>query len=392
MRQRVLFAICEMSGGGSERQILGILKHLDRQRFQPELYVVSAQGELLDEVPSDVPVHIFERRNTAQIGRLPGSGYRAQARDLAEVLEERQISLIYDRTHHMTLLTSAATRIRPTPRISVIVTNPQLDFAANPERFRWIKRRLLRRGYRNADIVAAVSEGARTSAAGYFRIPLNRIETVHNFFDIDRIDRSAREELPDSFGKNEDCFRVVAAGRLHPAKGFDVLIDAVRTAVRDYGHGRLSLIILGAGQDRSRLERQIRETQLEKHVRLAGFQKNPLSFYRRSDLFVLSSRYEGMPNVLVEAMLCGVPVLSTDCASGPEEILQQGRFGRLVPVEDSSALAAAINDAIRNYPQWQQRVSEAREYIVERYSVEAGIERTVRLFERAAAVFRERKR
>jgi glycosyltransferase involved in cell wall biosynthesis len=389
MKQRVLFAIDEMSGGGSQRQILGILKHLNRQNFEPELYVVSDHGELLSEVPADVPIHIFERRHSAPIGRLPGSGFRARARDLAKLLDERQIQLIYDRTYHTTLITGAATRKRPTPRISVIVTDPKLDFDTNPERFRRIKRRLLRNAYRDADVVAAVSEGVRTAAAAYHRIPLDRIETVYNFFDVDQIDRLSRQELPGQQARDKNVFGVAAAGRLHRQKGFDVLIAAAREVVHEYGHQQFSLVILGTGESRSQLEQQLREARLEAHVQLAGFQINPLPIYRDSDLFVLSSRYEGMPNALVEAMLCEVPVISTDCPSGPSEILQGGQLGGLVPVEDASALAAAIDDAITNHPQWQQRSEEARARIVERFSAESGIERVAELFERAIARFGE---
>ena len=392
MKQRVLFAICEMSGGGSQRQILGILKNLNRQQFEPELYVVSDHGELLSEVPDDVPVHIFERRHSAPIGRLPGSGFRARARDLANLLDERQIQLIYDRTYHMTLITAAATRQRPTPRISVIVTDPKLDFETNPERFRTIKRRLLRNAYRDADIVAAVSEGVRTAAADYHRIPQDRIETVYNFFDVDQIDQLSRKKLPGKGERSKDDFCVTAAGRLHRQKGFDVLIEAAREVVHGYGHQHLSMVIFGTGESRVQLEQQIRDARLEDHVRLVGFHINPLPIYRDSDLFVLSSRYEGMPNALVEAMLCGVPVLSTDCPSGPREILQGGRLGGLVPVEEASALAAAIDDAIKNHPKWKQRSEEARTEIVERYSAESGIERVTELFGRAIARFGETNR
>ncbi|MBT4868256.1 MAG: glycosyltransferase, partial [Planctomycetaceae bacterium] len=276
MKQRVLFAIYEMSGGGSQRQILGILTHLDRERFEPELYIVFDHGELLSEVPADVPVHIFERRNTAKIGKLPGAGFRLRARDLASVLDERQIHVIYDRTYHMTMLTAAATRLRPTPRISVIVTDPKLDFETNPEKFRMIKRRLLRNSYRDADIVAAVSDGVRIAAADYHRIPLNRIETVYNFYDVDQIDRMSREKLPGKDERSKDHFRVVAAGRLHRQKGFDVLIEAARKVVYEYGHQQLSLVILGTGESRSQFEVQIREARLQDHVRLAGFHINPL--------------------------------------------------------------------------------------------------------------------
>jgi glycosyltransferase involved in cell wall biosynthesis len=370
-----------MSGGGSERQMLGVLKHLDRSRFSPELYLITPTGELLPEIPADVPVHSFQDRHQEPIGRLPGAGFRARTRDLARLLEERQIDVIYDRTWHMTLITAQAAALRPTPRVSVIVTDNRRDFEINTERFRWIKRRLMRKAYLTADRVLAVSEGARESAMKYHGLPPEKIQTFYNLFDVQHIDRQAAEALPASINKDDSRFVVVALGRLHAAKGYDVLVEAVRRAVYDLGHPQLELWILGEGELRSSLERQIREARLEQHVRLLGFQDNPHRFLKVADLFCLSSRYEGMPNALVEAMLSGTPVLSTDCQSGPREILQSGRLGRLVPVDNPKALADAIADAIVNRPAWKELTALARQHAESRYAMASGIRRLGEILE-----------
>src|SRR5205814_2228964 len=107
---RVLFAIDEMSAGGSQRQIIGILRRLDRARFEPHLYVVADHGELLAEVPSDVPTHIFAQRNPRRRWWLPGQWFRARVRDVAAVLQKQKIDCLYDRTYHMTLVTAPATQ------------------------------------------------------------------------------------------------------------------------------------------------------------------------------------------------------------------------------------------------------------------------------------------
>ncbi len=300
------------------------------------------------------------------------------------MLQEREIDVIYDRTYHMTLITAAASKIRPTPRVSVIVTDNGRDFAISPERFRWMKRRLLRKAYLSADAVLAVSEGVRTAAMDYHRIPPEQIQTAYNFFDVAKIDALADVPLPTSFRKNDKRFLVVAAGRLHPAKAYDVLIEAARIVVHEKDQTRLEVWILGEGELRAELERQIREAGLEKHVRLLGFQDNPLRFMRAADLFCLSSRYEGMPNALVEAMLCGVPVIAADCQSGPREILQAGKLGRLVPIENSRALAEAMSEAMNHYAEWQALTPLARQQIEQNYSLETGIARTARILNEAA--------
>ncbi len=382
---RVLFAIDEMSGGGSQRQLLGILRRLDRTSFQPHLYVVSSEGELLAEVPDDVPIHCYARRNAPRRWWFPGQWFQARVRDLTSVLQEQQIDVLCDRTYHMTLVAAQATRKTATPRISVVVTDPSRDFAGNQESFRWLKRRMLRTAYQTATRVVGVSEGVRKAAASHYGLSPDKTLTLHNFFDIDRIDRLANEPLPATETRRAgEWFEIIAAGRLHPQKGFADLIAAVAELVHHRVRRQIQLRILGTGPLESSLRACIEQHQLAAHVTLAGHIPNPLPYYRQADLFCLSSLYEGMPNALVEAMLCGVPVLSTDCPSGPGEVLAGGKYGRLVPPGDIRAIADAIDDAILNPQRWQKKVPLARTHIERTFSADEGVRRLQDLLTRVA--------
>jgi len=295
---------------------------------------------------------------------------------VAKVLDEHQIDVVYDRTYHMTLVTGRATHRRPTPRLSVIVADPLRDFAGNSEWFRGIKQRLLRQAYQTADRVLAVSEGVRKAAASHYDLPPEKTLTVHNLFDIEKIDRLMAEPLPDGEARgNEEQFEIVAAGRLHPQKGFESLVEAIHDLVHKRGRYQTRLRILGTGPLQAALENYVAEHALKACVTLVGYRKNPLPYYRQADLFVLSSLYEGMPNALVEAMLCRVPVLATDCPSGPAEILYGGRLGRLVPPANAKQLADAMEDAMLAPDRWKARVASARSHIEKSFSAEAGIER-----------------
>jgi glycosyltransferase involved in cell wall biosynthesis len=370
---RVLLAIGEMSGGGSQRQMIGILQRLDRTRFQPYLYIISSGGELLPEVPADVPVLIFAERNRHARWWYPGQAHAARVRDLTEVLRQERIDVVYDRTYHMTLITAPAARRARVAHISVIVADPRLDFETNAERFRPIKRRLLARAYRTADRVLAVSDGVRQAAIDCYGLLPDRTLTLYNFFDIERIDRLMAEPLPPAEQKQPGRFEIIAAGRLHPQKGFASLLAAVRNLVHDRGGKQIHLRILGTGSLVGELQAYVAQNQIESHVTLAGFRENPLPYFRQADLFCLPSLYEGMPNALVEAMLCRVPVLAADCPSGPREILDGGRFGRLVLPADPRALADAIDDAIQHPDAWQRLVPAARAHIEHQFSPESGI-------------------
>jgi glycosyltransferase involved in cell wall biosynthesis len=376
---KVLLAIGEMSGGGSQRQLLGILRRLDRQRFAPQLYLVKRGGELLGEVPPDVPVHVFQERSR---GRYEGgrwwqriAAFRARIRDLAVVLHEEQIDVVYDRTYHMTLIAAGATRRRLTPRVSVIVTDPRQDFDTNRERFRHAKLWLLQRAYRSAYRVVSVSEGVRQAAIDFYGLSASQVVTLHNFFDVEQIERLMNEPLPPAEAKQPGGFEIVAAGRLHPQKGFGYLLEAVRELVQQRGHQQVHLRILGTGPQEGELRSYVARHGLTPQVSLAGFCQNPLPYFRQADLFCLSSLYEGMPNALVEAMLCRVPVLATDCPSGPREILAGGQFGRLVPPASAAALADAIDDTIRHSDAWRSLTHAAQNHIAAQFSPAAAMQR-----------------
>lgn len=311
-------------------------------------------------------------------------------RDLAVLLAQRQIDLVYDRTYHMTLVTGPACRRRPTPRISVIVTDPQHDLHTNRERYGWIKRWLLRRAYRQATRVLAVSEGVRQAAVAFYGLPEHRIQTLPNFFEIDQLDRLAAQPLPRCEQRRPPPWcELVASGRLHRQKGFDLLIEAVARLM--HGERRLlHLRILGDGPEAAALRQQIARLRLDEHVTLAGYRANPLPYYRQADLFCLPSRYEGLPNALAEAIACRVPVLAADCPSGPRELLSGGQYGGLVPANDPAALAAAIADFLHNPGPWRQRVEPARAWLQQTYGPEPITDRLHALLEEAAWAGRAR--
>lgn len=137
---------------------------------------------------------------------------------------------------------------------------------------------------------------------------------------------------------------IIAAGRLDPPKGFADLVKAM-SIIKDLSNAKL--IILGDGPERMNLESQIIDEGLSENIDTLGYVSNPLKYFSRSDVFVLPSYAEGMPNVLVEAMMCGCTPVSTDCQTGPREVLQDGRYGYLVPIKNPKLMAEAILKAIK---------------------------------------------
>jgi glycosyltransferase involved in cell wall biosynthesis len=378
-KTRVLFTIGSMAGGGAERQMIHYLRYLDRSRYEPALYLHQRQGEFLSQIPEDVPVTAFwDRRRPPRI-HVPGRIFALQGRDLAQVLAAQRIDVVCAVTFLASLVADRATRRRVTPWIAIEMADPRLDFFHQVQRFRWLKRWLLTRAYRRADAAVAVSEGCREGMRRSYRLCKERIAVIRNFVDLSEIDRLAR--LPDPY-PSATGFRIVTMGRLDQQKGQIHLLQALDQLVHRLGRTTVRLDILGQGPLEDELKAFVRSRNLEAHVRFVGFLENPFAVIAHCQLFCLPSLYEGLPLALLEGMACRVPVLATDCPSGPHEVLDGGRFGRLVPAGAASKLAAAIADAMDHYPDWTARIPAARLRVEREFSVESELTRLQQLIDK----------
>ena len=179
-------------------------------------------------------------------------------------------------------------------------------------------------------------------------------------------------------------FLIVNAGRLHPQKGHRNLLEAIDDLVNKRGR-LLRLVIFGKGETEAELKEFVQSHRLESSVTFAGFVGDPRNWYQNADLFVLPSHFEGMPNALIEAIASGVPALSTDCPSGPREILDGGRCGGLVPPGDSTAMADCIADAMDHRDEWRSRAELAGERVRAMFDPDTGIRRLENLLEDVVA-------
>lgn len=220
---------------------------------------------------------------------------------------------------------------------------------------------LIPRLYPRADAVIAVAEGVAENLRRLRAVPAHKLHAIPNAIDLARVERLAQEPVPHPW-LAEEIPVILAAGRLFAQKDYPTLLRAFAGLRRSRN---VRLIVLGEGPERGRLEALARRLGVERAVHLAGFHANPFAFMARARLFVLSSRFEGMPSVLLEALACGCPVVSTDCPSGPAEILEGGRHGSLVPVGDAEALRAAMDRALDETPDPARRKARAAAFGLE---------------------------
>jgi len=225
--------------------------------------------------------------------------------------------------------------------------------------------RMMRRLYPKADRIVAVSQGVADDLIALLNLPTEKVAVIYNPVVTPELFERAQELINHPWFEQNQSPVILAVGRLSPEKDYPILFKAF-SLVRQVRPAKL--LILGEGEERANLERLAVELGIQNDVSMPGFVDNPFAFMSKASVFVLSSAWEGFPNVLVEALACGCPVIATDCRSGPREILDNGRYGRLVPVGDHEALAKAILDALDNPDSpadRQTRIQRAMEFSVD---------------------------
>jgi glycosyltransferase involved in cell wall biosynthesis len=213
-----------------------------------------------------------------------------------------------------------------------------------------------------ADGIAAVSDGVAEDLAATTGLPRERITTTYNPVVTPGLAERAAQAVDHRWFGQDSAPVILAAGKLREQKGFDTLISAF-AMLRKQRDARL--LILGSGELQAVLEEQARAAGIDRDVEFCGFVENPFCYMAAASVFVLSSRWEGLPGVLIQAMACGCPVVSTDCQSGPREILDED-VGRLIPVDDPSAMADAMAHALDAPRNSERLVERAQDFSVER--------------------------
>lgn len=324
-----------LDGGGAERVMVTLANAFANRGYSTDLVLASARGPYLADVSPDVQI-VDLRTERVIKAVIPLARY---------LRRERPDALLSAMTHANVVALMAKALSRAGTRL-VVSERTTISRQASVERSlsSRLVYRLARFLYPRADAICAVSGAAANDLAEFVNIPKERVEATYNPFDLDRLTRKAAEGVDHPWFTEGEPPVVLGIGRLSEEKDFTTLIRAF-ARVRQTQKARL--MILGEGGLRDQLADVIKECSLTPDdVELPGFVRNPYAYLARCGVFVLSSRWEGLPGVLIEALACGAPVISANCLSGPDEILQGGRWGRLVPVGDVAQLADVIGKTL----------------------------------------------
>jgi len=314
--------------------MLKLAQGLEQRGHAVDLVLSRAEGPLLCEVPDSV--RLVDLGAGRVLRSLPGL--------VRYLRRERPVALI-SALHYVNLVALCASRLAHTPTRVVVTERNTLSEATRNQPRLWgqVLTRLIACLYPGADAIVSVSHGVADDLARETGLRRDRIRVIYNPIITPDLVEKSRVPLAHPWFDEGEPPVVLAVGRLRPQKDFGTLLESF-ARVRRSRPARL--LILGEGSERPRLEALRAKLSLEADVELPGFVSNPHPYMVRAGVFVLSSRWEGLPGVLIEARSCGVPVVATDCPSGPREILRDGRDGQLVPVGDVDAMAQAIEAAL----------------------------------------------
>jgi glycosyltransferase involved in cell wall biosynthesis len=384
-RHLAIFLRSLVGGGGAERMMVTLAGAFAARGHRVDLVLGRAVGNFLAEIDPGVRVVDLGVRTILPVlgpllrhpregvHLLPAFVSKTPPRALGCIpaltryLRRERPEAMLSALNHSNLAAVWARRLAGVPTRLVVSERNTLSVRAERSQDRGLRAlpAMIRRFYPWADAVIAVSDGVADDLARVAGIPRERIVTTWNPVVSPALAEAAARPLEHPWFRPGEPPVVLAAGKLRPQKDFATLLDAF-ARVRASHAARL--VILGEGPEEGALRVRARRLGISADVAFEGFVENPFAFMARAAVFALSSAWEGLPAVLIQAMACGCPVVSTDCPSGPAEILERGALGPLVPVGDAAALADAIARVLAQPPDRERLRRRAQDFSVERVS------------------------
>jgi len=365
MNKKVAFFLPPLGNGGVERTVLKLADILARNDYEVDIVTVKAQGPFLKKIHNGVRIIDFGAGRT--LASFPG---------LVSYLRRNQPTTLISAQYYANViaiwakfLARVSTRVIVTERLAL-----SLVFRESRKWKDKILSFLMRFSYPKADAIVTVSKGAAKDLARITGIKEDSIRVIYNPTFDGEILRKSSELVDHPWFREKKSPIILGAGRLTNQKDFATLIRAF-AEVREEMEAKL--IILGEGENRHELEELIKKLGVAEDIDMPGFVENPYKYMARADLFVLSSIYEGMPNVIVEALATGTPVIATDCPSGPKEVLPEEA---LVAVGDDKSMGKKIIELLQNRKELNKLLNNEKESL-EQFRPENSLQRYMELIE-----------
>lgn len=332
MNKRVAIFIASFHGGGAERVMMTIANDLADRNYKIELLVANNQGIYKKELSNKV--EIVDLNVSRVIYTLP---------KLVSYIRRTKVKIILATVTHVNIL-AVISKLISGEKTRVVIREAD-TIGSRKSKGKGLSSRLLpffrNYFYSKADQVITPSKGVKDGLVSMKICSSDKIQVIPNPVDMKLIESQSRLPVNEILKNYDGADYILGVGRLTEDKDFETLIDSYKLLLEKSDH-KIKLIILGEGDLREKLEKRVKEYGLQKMVLMPGFVSNPYPVIKMARCFVLSSRSEGLPNALIQAVCLGTPVVSTDCLSGPREILENGKWGELVPVQDIDKMSEAI--------------------------------------------------
>lgn len=317
MKKKILFIVPSMRGGGSERVISIILKNLSRDKFDIILVLLKKEGEYLEDLPTDIEIIDLEVTKA-----------RYSIVKIIKIILSRKPHIVFSTLGYLNILISI---IKPffSKSIKFIARESSIVSIQNKqEKYPKLFDFLFKYFYKNFDLIISQSNYMKNDLVQNYKIDKDKIKVINNPIDLEYIERLSEEKLDEKVD-------LLAVGRLDENKNFKDIIQILP----ELGH---TLTILGEGKEKKNLFNLAKNLGVENKVKFLGFQSNPYKYMKNAKVLILTSKYEGFPNVLLEANACGIPVVAYSCPGGTEEIIKDGLNGFLVKCKNMSELKEKI--------------------------------------------------
>ena len=366
-KTRILFVSTDLAGGGAERVITILLQHLDRSRFEVGLVLFKDKREYL--LPGDIPVICLYKNGWYDYPKIVWK--------LSQVYRKWEPDLIVSFLTYTNVIATLAKILSFTKSKLLLSEHGIPSFYVSRKKDlitlllqKWMPRWF----YKYADKVVCVSQYLANDLHDFYKVPLSKIEVIYNPIDIQLITKLS-EGNAELAWFTEEIPIIVSVGSLTYVKGYPHLLKAFKQVLTKY---HVRLVILGQGDQEQSLKELTVKLGINKDVSFLGFQANPFKYLSHSTLFVLSSLSEALPMVILEAMCCGLPVIST-AYPGSSEIITNGVNGILVPMADEKAMAEAIMQLLTNKVRASSMAKECKKRIND-FSIEKVTQKYEELF------------
>jgi len=350
-KRRIVFVMHALHSGGAERIVVSLANHIDRQKYEVHLILLHASGAFLQDLASDIVLHDL-KINSATKGLIP----------LVRQLIRLEPDVIFGGIGYLNALLSVSipwvNRRVKKPIKWVARETSIVSLIIKKERFTPVFEWLYRHSYRNFNQIICQSEYMKHDLKTNYALPDHKMVVIHNPVDTEKIDAMVLEPLAYRFDPHK--INLLAVGAFRPVKQFDKLLEVLVAL-----DNRFHLTLVGDGAERTALEAKSTALGIPDRVSFVGYQANPYAYMKQADLLLLSSEYEGFPNVVLEANYCGLPVIGFDAPGGIGEIVQEGVNGQLVALND----VVGMIEAIKRFSKADYDPKRLQKMILERYGM-----------------------